>query len=227
MIIIIPSILTNDVNEAKALLSRCEGVVDRVSIDIIDGKFADNRTITPDLLEEIETNLKMDYQLMVVEPVRWVERCVRGQARLRSATSARRANVIIGHIEHMSDQEDFVDKVREVDARVGLGVDLGTPVSSIDIEILRNLDVVLLMSVPAGFGGQEFRGEVIKKIGQLSEIREKDKTSFRIHVDGGVTFDNIKDIATAGADEVSVGRFLFKGDLKKNVEKFMELVERL
>jgi len=213
MLSVIPSILTSDINEAKELLTRCESVVEKVSFDIVDGKFADNKTITPDLLEDVETELKMDYQLMVVGPIEWIERCVRGKAQS-----------IIGHVEQMSDQTEFVGKVRKVGAHVGLGVDLKTPLSVIDKEILTDLDVVLLMSVPAGFGGQEFRSEVIEKIKRLSELRKKNKLRFKIHVDGGVTFGNIKDIAPAGADEVSVGRSLFKGDLRENINKFNKLL---
>src|SRR3989344_6039593 len=99
MIEIIPSILTNDPSEARELLTRCEGVVNRVSIDIIDGKFANNKTIEPDLFFDIDTNLKLDFQLMVEEPVNWIERCVRGQA-----------DRIIGHVEKMKDQLEFVGK---------------------------------------------------------------------------------------------------------------------
>ena len=211
---IIPSILTGDRKEAKELLTCCEGVVDRVSIDIIDGKFADNKTITPDFLADFKTTLKVDYQLIVVEPVSWIERCVRG-----------RANTIIGHIEHMDSQEEFVEKVKKSKVEVGLGIDLETPVSEIKQNVLSNLDTVLLMSVPAGFGGQEFSYQVIEKIKSLSNIRKENKATFTIHVDGGVNFDNIKDIADAGADEVSVGRLLFKGDLRENVEKFNELLK--
>jgi ribulose-phosphate 3-epimerase len=206
---IIPSILTSDPKETREMLSKCEGVVERVSIDIIDGKFADNKTITPDLLAEVETNLKIDYQLMVEEPVNWIERCVSGQA-----------DRIIGHIEHMSDQVEFVGKVQDVGAYIGLAIDLDTPISDVDKEILTNLDTVLLMSVPAGFGGQKFRKEVISKIRQLRKVRDKDETPFKIHVDGGITSDNIKDVVNFGADEVSVGRGLFKGDLEENIRVF-------
>jgi ribulose-phosphate 3-epimerase len=206
---IIPSILTSDPKETREMLSKCEGVVERVSIDIIDGKFADNKTITPDLLAEVETNLKIDYQLMVEEPVNWIERCVSGQA-----------DRIIGHIEHMMDQVQFVGKVQDVGAYIGLAIDLDTPISDVDKEILTNLDTVLLMSVPAGFGGQKFRKEVISKIRQLRKVRDKDETPFKIHVDGGITSDNIKDVVNFGADEVSVGRGLFKGDLEENIRVF-------
>jgi pentose-5-phosphate-3-epimerase len=89
MVEIVPAILTNDPSELRRLVALCEGVVDRVSIDIIDGKFAANKTIDPSALSEIETSLKIDFQLMVEEPVNWVERCVRGGA-----------DRIIGHVEN-------------------------------------------------------------------------------------------------------------------------------
>lgn len=209
MIEIIPSILTGDLDRAKEIIHRCEGVCKRVSIDIIDGKFADNRTIDPNLLSDVETDLKFDYQLMVYEPVNWVERCVRGQA-----------DRIIGHIEKMSDQSEFVGKVQEVGALVGLAIDLETPLTMLDTYIITNLDVVLVMSVKAGFGGQDFDGSVVDKIKKLDDIRRKDNTPFKIHVDGGITSDNIGKVAIAGADEVSVGRKLFEGNLEINLEKF-------
>lgn len=209
MIKIIPSILTSNLQELRDLLAKAEGVVDRVSIDIIDGKYADNKTIDPSALDDIETNLKIDYQLMTKEPVNWVEKCVRGKA-----------DRIIGQIEKMGDQIEFVEKVQEVGASVGLGIDIETPVDELDQAILTNLDVVLLMSVPAGFGGQKFDKRVLDKIKKLDEIRSRDDTPYLIHDDGGITFEYIDDVRRAGADEVSIGKRIFKGDLKVNINKF-------
>src|SRR3989344_8958477 len=172
MIEIIPSILTNDPVEAREMVFRCEGVVERVSVDIIDGKFADDKTIDPSVFADLDTNLKLDFQLMVVEPINWIERCVRAGA-----------DRIIGHIEHMEDQLEFVGKVQETGSYVGLGVDLATPINKLDPTILTSIDVVLVMSVPAGHGGQEFSDKVIKKIKRLSEIRDRDSTPFKIQVD--------------------------------------------
>src|SRR3990172_6389776 len=160
MIEMIPSILTSDPEEARELIARCEGLVDRISIDIIDGKYASNKTIDPSVFEKIDTSLLLDFQLMVDEPVNWVERCVRGQA-----------DRIIGHVEKMSDQIEFVGKVQESGLYVGLALDLDTPVSEIDPVILTNLDVILVMSVKAGFGGQKFDRRALQKIKELDEIR--------------------------------------------------------
>lgn len=208
---IIPSILTHDPNEARELLGRCEGVVDGVSIDIIDGKFADNKTISPDMFFDVETNLKLEYQLMVIEPVNWIEKCICGQA-----------DRIIGHIEHMTSQKDFVGKVQKSGREVGLALDLTTPISRLDTAILQDVNVVLLMSVPAGFGGQKFHIEVLDKVRELNEIRARDKTPFLIQDDGGIVFEYIDDIRREAVDEVSVGRRLFDGDLKKNIDLFVK-----
>lgn len=208
---VIPSILTNDPDEARELISRCEGVVDRVSIDIIDGKFAPNKTVSPEIFFDIDVNIKIDYQLMVMDPINWIEKCVRGNA-----------DRIIGHIEHMSDQSEFIKKVQEAARFSGLALDLSTPITALDELLLNNVDSVLVMSVPAGFGGQEFNPQALEKIKKLLEIREKLDASFVIQDDGGVTINIIDDTKDVGADEVSVGRKLFDGDLKENIEKFMK-----
>ncbi len=216
MIAIIPSILTSNPEEAKELITRCEGVVDRVSIDIVDGKFAKNKTIDPSALSDIDTTLKIDYQLMVHEPVNWIERCIRGQG-----------DRIIGHIENMSDQLEFLGKVQEAGLYIGLALDLKTDVSEIDPAILTNLDVVLVMSVPAGFGGQEFDKSVLHKVKKLDKNRIRDKTPFRIQIDGGVKLENISEIQSVGVDEVSVGRRIFEGNLSENIKKFQDAASKL
>src|SRR3990170_5009911 len=216
MIEIIPSILTNDPEEAKELIASCEGIVERVSVDIIDGKFADNKTIDPSALSDIDTNLKIDYQLIVYEPVNWIERCARAGA-----------DRIIGHIEQMSDQVEFVGKVQGVGLSVGLGLDIETTIAKIDPTILTNLDVVLVMSVKAGFGGQEFDKRAINKLKELDEIRIRDDSPFKIHDDGGITLESIYNIHRVGADEVSIGKRIFEGDLGENLKKFQKAAHKI
>src|SRR3989344_1502519 len=203
MLEIIPSILTNDPTELKEKLERCEGLVDRVHIDIIDGIFAKNKTIDPSALSDLETELKLDFHLMVKEPVNWVEKCVRGGA-----------DRIIGQIEYMRDQVEFVGKVQEVGASIGLAVDLKTDIGKLDPVILTNLDMVLVMSVAAGFGGQKFDPSALLRVNSLDTIRIRDSTPFRICVDGGVKIENIARIRKEGVDEVSIGKRLFDGNLE-------------
>lgn len=223
MIEIIPAILTNDPQELREILAKCERAAGpdgplarRVQIDIIDGVFAKNKTIDPSLLESVETNLKIDFHLMTKDPIDWVERCIRGMA-----------DRIIGQIEQMTDQLEFVGKVQEMGAKVGLALDLNTPVSRVDSTILSNLDVVLVMAVKAGFGGQKFDPSALSTVKDLVKIKDQDSTPFKICVDGGETQDVIDDTHFAGADEVAIGRRLFEGDLGENIERFQKAAHKL
>jgi ribulose-phosphate 3-epimerase len=209
MVEVIPSILTSDAREAEDKIKRLEGLVKKVQIDVIDGVFAQNRTIEPFAVEGVETNLGLDFHLMTKEPVDWVEKAVRAGG-----------DRIIGQIEMMADQVAFLGKVQEAGVSVGLAIDISTPVSSLDATILDNLDVVLVMSVAAGFGGQDFDETVLDKIKELNVLRQKDTTPFKICVDGGVIPELIEKLAKAGADEVAIGRRLFAGELEENLKKY-------
>jgi ribulose-phosphate 3-epimerase len=218
MFTIIPSILTNNPEEVSGVIKSLNDVIlphgfplDRVQIDINDGSFLGVKTIEPLLLYDIETDLDIDFHLMTKEPATWVEDCVRGQA-----------DRIIGQIEKMGDQISFVGKVSEVGAKVGLAVDIETPLDQLDESIMTSLDVILLMSYPAGYGGQKFDEKVLEKIQCLKEMREIDAKPFKICVDGGIDFDNIKKVKMAGADEVTVGKRLIGGDIEANFEKFIK-----
>lgn len=211
MIKIIPAILTNDSAELLKMLKQCEGIVDRVQIDIIDGVFADNKTIDPSLFADIDTDLKIDFHLMTKNPVDWVERCVRGMA-----------DRIIGQVEMMENQIEYAGIVQASGVGLGLALDLETPVSAIDPVILNNLDCVLVMSVKAGFGGREFDYGVIDKIKKLDDIRSRNRTPFSIIDDGGIRLNSIDDVRLAGVDEVAIGRKIFDGDLKTNIENFQK-----
>ncbi len=215
---IIPAILTNDLGEFSSLIRQVEETiavndtpVKRIQIDVLDGIFVDNKTIDPGVLTITETDLSLDFHLMVKDPAGWVERCANAGA-----------DRIIGQIEMMESQIDFVKKVQETGLYVGLAVDLDTPVSKLDPVILNNLDVVLLMAVKAGWGGQQFDGKVIEKIKELDEVRSRDRTPFRICVDGGETETTIDETHFAGADEVVIGRRLFMGSIRDNIKKLQE-----
>ena len=216
MVEIIPAILTASPVEAKELLLKLEGVCDRAQIDIIDGVFAEGKTIDPAALSDLDTILELDFHLMTKEPVDWVERAVRGGA-----------DRIIGQIEQMTNQAAFIGKIAEAGVSVGLAVDIDTPVSQIEPEILTSLDVVLVMSVKAGRGGQEFDVRAIDKVKELTKIRKNDATPFRICVDGGETVTTVDDTHFAGADEIAIGRRLFEGDIGENLKKFQEAAHKL
>lgn len=208
---IIPAILTTNPTEAKELVYKAQdvGEFERVQIDIVDGVFAANKTVEPSVFEELDTTLKLDFQLMVKEPINWVEKCIRAQA-----------DRIIGHVEMMGSQSDFVAKVGGFGMTVGLGLDIDTPVDILEETILPDLDVILVMSVPAGKGGQTFDLSVWEKIEKLTKVRSEKNLKFAICVDGGVTSELVSDMEKAEVDEVAVGRRLFEGDIQENLERF-------
>ncbi len=193
--LIIPSILTQDPNEARELLKKAEEAgVKRVQIDVVDGKFANNKTVDPVVFRNLETNILLDYHLMVDEPINWVEKCLYAGA-----------DRIIAQIEKMTNQFEFLAKVQSTGSLVGLAIDITTPVNAIEEEIIKNLDVVLVMSVPAGFGSQKFDFKALDKIKKLNKIRKDDQSPFKICVDGGITKELTFRLENAGADEATVG----------------------
>ncbi len=209
MAIIIPSPISNDPNEIKNWIEQCEDLVEKFQIDIIDGEFAANKTVDPSVFSDLESSLRLDYHLMVRNPIDWVERCVRGMAER-----------IIGQIEMMESQIEFIGKVQATGCKVGLALDIETPLGALDKEILTDLDTVLILNGSAGFGGQPFDKRALGKIKELNELRKKDDTPFSIISDIGITPENAKEIVEAGADELAIGIRLFERDLKTNLEEF-------
>src|SRR3989344_3198404 len=213
---IIPAILTDNPQEARELIAKADGVarldarlVKRVHIDIIDGVFADNKTVDPSALNEVDHSLLLDFHLMVNEPVRWVEKCVRAGG-----------DRVIGHVEMMESVSEFISEVTEAGLSPGLAFDLGTSIESVEKRLLLDVDVVLVMSVPAGFAGQKFDPKVLDKISELEKIRKTDPTPFKICDDGGVTIEYVDDVRSKGTDEVVIGQRIFEGDLAKNINAY-------
>ncbi|OGC59521.1 hypothetical protein A3A70_01395 [candidate division WWE3 bacterium RIFCSPLOWO2_01_FULL_42_11] len=196
MLEIFPTILTDDPEELEEKIRVLEivGRSKKVHLDIIDGEFVENRTVSLEAVAGVETTLSLDIHLMVVEPVLWIERAL--------ACGPER---IIGHIEKMEDQDAYIKKVIGTGLRAGLAVDLETPIEKIDPMVTSEVDVVFLMGVRAGFGGQEFNRIVLDKVEKLVQIRDAEGASFKILVDGGVNAENVKEIEQAGANEVAVG----------------------
>ncbi len=211
MVKIIPSILTNSSKDAVDFIGEAQAVAKRIQLDVIDGIFANNKTLEPVFYKDLDLSFEVDYHLMVKEPINWIEKCVEGQA-----------DRIIGQIEQMTDQMEFIKKVQSVALSVGLAVDIDTDVSTLSEEILESVDVILLMSVKAGHGGQEFNLDVWDKIKELVEKRNNTNHKFKICIDGGVTIELAHDMHKAGVDEIVVGNRIFDGDLSENIKLFAE-----
>ena len=211
MVKIIPSILTGDPEEVRAFLDEAQDVAKRIQIDIIDGVFSSGKTIEPILLKDYDLSFEVDYHLMVKDPINWVEKCVDGQG-----------DRIIGEVEMMNDQMEFIKKVQAVGLEVGLALDLETSPEVLSDEVLQSLDVVLLMSRKAGFESHTFELSTFDKIKEIVNKRNILSHRFKICIDGGVTDQLIADLAKAGVDEAIVGKKIFEGDLAENIKELAE-----
>lgn len=201
---IIPAILVQEKEELQKQLTLVRGLVERVQIDIIDGVFAANKTVSVENLMQVETEALLEIQLMVQEPIRYLNRCdVVGVTR------------VYGHVEQMADQEEFVEMAGDLGMQVGLALDLHTPIVAID-KLLPYLDGVLLMAVEVAFQGQEFDEGVLEKIEELrAQEYEGD-----ICIDGGLDGDEIRVCLERGANHFAVGSALWKAkDIKQKLEE--------
>ena len=204
---IIPTILTSDLKELKDKLLKLQGLVDWVHLDIMDGKFLENKTVQlKDLVGlKLLEEFKIGLHLMVKDPIKLVE----------SAKSIG-VNIVVAQIEMMSDQDEFVKEVKNRGMKSGLALDLKTGIDKINKEVLAKLDTVLIMMVKAGWGGQKLQSERLQEIKRLKAFRQK----FKIIVDGGINKENIENCVKAGADILAIGSAIWKSrDIRRRIEK--------
>lgn len=185
MVTIIPAILATTPEEFKAKLEKVWGIVPRVQLDVIDGVFNENKTVDLSVLNSVDTQVEFDAHLMVDKPSKWVSLC-------KEAGVSR----VFGHVEKMTDITAFVADSQFAEMRVGLAYDIDTPLDGLE-EIIKDLDAVLLMSVKAGRGGQEFNDQVLAKI---AEVRKMNR-NVKIVIDGGLDENNIKKCIEAEWEE--------------------------
>lgn len=196
---IIPAILTDDVDDFEEKLKTVEQFVDRVQIDYVDGYFSPEVSCCEaHVIREINSNIPLEVQLMVVDPISQID-----------AWAESGVERIIGHIEEMEDQVEFVEKVSEHGLSVGLALNLDTPLSALDTSLLPSLDVVLLMAHEVGVQGGVALDEAIYE--RIRDLREIDP-HIDIEIDGGVNDQNAKKLVEAGATILAVGSDIFAAD---------------
>ena len=212
---IIPTILTADKKAAQKKLKKYKSVFEWIQLDIVDNVFADNKTLLPIDFTSIKelSFFRPDIHLMTDTPFKLLADCAKIKAKR-----------IIGHIELMADQKSFVREIIRKGVLAGLAVDLPTPIEKLDKNILNKLDVVLLMSVKAGNGGQPLSSLVLPKIKKLVKIKKEEKLAFRIALDGGIKPGTIKAPFNAGAEIFYVGSFLEK-EPKKALKNLLNSVK--
>ncbi|MDC0445531.1 ribulose-phosphate 3-epimerase [Candidatus Pelagibacter sp.] len=206
-----PSILSADFSQLGNEIKRLEeGGADMIHVDVMDGHFVPNLTIGPPVIKALKKHcsIKFDVHLMISPVHKYIE-----------AYSDAGADIITIHPEATDNLEESILKIKSLNKKVGISLN---PESEIDliIDYLEKIDLVLIMSVNPGFGGQKFMPEVLDKVKQLKEFQSQNRIDFDIEIDGGINFENCQTAIEAGANILVSGTTVFKsnnGDIKKNI----------
>ena len=207
-----PSILSADFSQLGTEIKRLEeGGADMIHVDVMDGHFVPNLTIGPPVIKALRKHcsLKFDVHLMISPVHKYIE-----------AYTDAGADIITIHPEATQNLRESIKTIKDLKKKVGVSLN---PESKIELitEFLDQVDLVLIMSVNPGFGGQKFMPEVLDKIKQLKKIQQDKDLNFDIEIDGGINFENCKIAIDAGANILVSGTTVFKsndGDIKKNID---------
>ena len=207
-----PSILSADFSQLGAEIKRLEeGGADMIHVDVMDGHFVPNLTIGPPVIKALRKHcsLKFDVHLMISPVHKYIK-----------AYADAGADIITIHPEATQNLGESIKTIKDLNKKVGVSLN---PESKIELitEFLDQIDLVLIMSVNPGFGGQKFMPEVLDKIKQLKKIQQEKNLDFDIEIDGGINFENCKIAIDAGANILVSGTTVFKsndGDIKKNID---------
>jgi ribulose-phosphate 3-epimerase len=207
-----PSILSADFSQLGNEIKRLEeGGADMIHVDVMDGHFVPNLTIGPPVIESLRKHTKLFFDVhLMISPV---------HKYIKNYADAG-ADIITIHPEATENLENSINHIKKLNKKVGVSLNPDTKISIIS-ELLEKIDLVLIMSVFPGFGGQKFMPEVVEKIKNLKKIQKEKKLSFDIEVDGGINFSNSKIVIEAGANILVSGTTIFKennGDIKKNID---------
>ena len=206
-----PSILSADFSKLGQEIKNLENSgADMIHVDVMDGHFVPNLTIGPPVIKALRkyTNIPFDVHLMINPVHKYIKDYAKSGA-----------DIITIHPEATTSLQESIDEIKKFKKKVGLSLNPDTKIEVIE-KYLDQIDLVLVMSVFPGFGGQKFIKDVLKKIERISEIKDKNRFKFDIEVDGGINFSNFKEVLEAGANVLVSGTTIFKennGDIKKNI----------
>ena len=211
---IAPSILSADFSRLADEVGAVEKAgADVIHVDVMDGHFVPNITIGPLVVQGLRklTSLPLDVHLMIENPDRYIDPFVQAGG-----------NWITVHAEVCPHLRRTIKKVRQLNARPGIVLKPATPLKTL-FPVLDEIDLILIMSVNPGFGGQSFIPSTLKKIERLRKIVDQNRYPLEIEVDGGVKVENIRDVSAAGADIFVVGTGIFKtNDYEETIRKLRQ-----
>lgn len=215
--ILAPSILAADFKKlGEEIQAIEENGAEYLHFDVMDGLFVPSISFGMPVLQSIKscTNQVIDAHLMINEPIRYVE-----------AFQKAGADLITIHLEACEDVHKTIKKIKDCGMKVGISICPDTPVSALE-EYVNEVDMILIMSVHPGFGGQKFIEESLTKIRMTREMLNRYGLETDIQVDGGIYTSNIENVLKAGANIIVAGSAVFKGDAKENTRELMEILNR-
>ena len=214
MIKLSPSILACDYNILGAQVKEAvDAGAQYMHLDVMDGLFVPSISMGMPVMESIRksTNRVFDVHLMINEPIRYIDEFKKAGA-----------DIITVHAEACHKLSDTLDKIREVGCKVGVAINPHTSISAIE-GVLDKVDMVLIMTVQPGFGGQKYMDIVTPKISQMKKLIDDRGLNIDIEVDGGISAQNVRVVLDAGANVIVAGSAVYKNDVTANVKEFLEI----
>lgn len=214
--ILAPSILSADFKKLGDEIRQTEeGGAQYIHFDVMDGIFVPSISFGMPVLSSVKgvTNQILDVHLMVTEPVRYVKQFAECGA-----------DIITVHLEACENLAATIDAIHDAGVKAGISIKPATPVEEL-LPYLDRAEMFLIMSVEPGFGGQAFIPRSLEKIRQLRNLLDERNIKADIEVDGGIYHSNVKEVLAAGANVIVSGSGVYKGDIRKNTEGFMEILK--
>ena len=211
-----PSILAADYSRLDEEIRLVDNAgAQYIHIDVMDGVFVPSISIGMPVVKSIRkcTERIFDVHLMIVDPDRYVEEFAEAGA-----------DIITVHAEACTHLDRTIRHIKEQDVMAAVAINPATPISAIE-NVLPLVDMVLIMTVNPGFGGQKLIPYTLDKVSELRRLMERKNIKADIEVDGGVTLDNLQQILDAGANIIVAGSSVFRGNVTENVEDFLQIMQ--
>ena len=213
-----PSILSADFSRLGECVCQIEKAgADIIHVDVMDGNFVPNISFGAAVMKSLcgKTGMPFDVHLMIEDPDRYLEDFITDNT-----------EYITVHAEACVHLHRTIQHIKSSGAKAGVAVNPATPLSAVEC-VLEDVDMILIMSVNPGFGGQKFISSVLPKIRNLDELRRENNLDFTIEIDGGINPDNVKTVTDAGVDIVVAGSSVFgAADIEARVKEFREILQK-